>query len=48
LPNNGSNSRTKKMRIINSEFQLPLRDNTKLNLPLHINTTKKNLTLGEK
>ncbi|CAG8855020.1 22011_t:CDS:1, partial [Gigaspora margarita] len=48
LPNDGPNSHTKKMRMINSEFQLPLRDNTKLNLSLHINATKKNPTLGGK
>ncbi|CAG8760944.1 7203_t:CDS:2 [Gigaspora margarita] len=41
LPNDGPNSRTKKMRTINSKFQLSLRNNTKLNLPLHINRQRK-------
>ncbi|CAG8751258.1 9780_t:CDS:2, partial [Dentiscutata heterogama] len=41
LPNNSSDSQPKKKRTVNSEFRMPLKNNTKLNLPLHVNATKK-------
>ncbi|CAG8499605.1 41064_t:CDS:2 [Gigaspora margarita] len=45
-PNNHPNSYIPPKRLVYSEFQSPLKDSMKVNLPSYSNATKKNLSLG--